>query len=191
MFFSNKIELDELGRPSESGRPSAIFARFWTSTMSGSGSGGRMPPPPLNSRGRRWRLLVYSSSRKKPRSACSRQRPEGRARQPDTSVQTDTSIPHSIHPPALISLRLGSATPLRSVAPPRLRLFGHRPSHIQAYRSCLLRRLALLVLTVLLIVLITNCLEHRPVCSGSGARLGTGFLMVVRPLFVLNNQMGQ
>jgi len=120
MFFSNKIKLDELGRPSESGRPSAMLAQFWTSIWSGSGSGGRMPPPPLNSRGRRWRLLVYSSSRKKPRSACSRQRPEGRARQPDTSVQTDTSKPLFTHPPVhqAPSARLRNSASLRRSAAP-------------------------------------------------------------------------
>ena len=136
MFFSNKIKLDELGRPSESGRPSAISAKFWTSTMSGSGSGGRMPPPPL--RGRRWRLLVYSSSRLKKQAAqpalanglkAGLDNPTLQCRQiPVLSALRAAALPHSIYLPALISLRLGY-TQLRC-APPRLRLLGHRSSHV-------------------------------------------------------------
>ena len=162
MLSSNKVKFSELGRPSESGRPSAISAKFWTSTMSGSGSGGRMPPPPL--RGRRWRLLVYSSSRLKKQAAqpalanglkAGLDNPTLQYRQiPVLSALRAAALPLSTHQPVhqAPSARLRNSASLRRSAAPTA--FGHRSSHNEVCRSHLLRRHALLVLTVLLIVLV-------------------------------------
>jgi len=83
--------------------------------------------------------LQLFAAQKASRSACSRQRPEGRARQPDTPVQTDTSPLLSTHPP------VHQAPPayLRNfVAPASLRLFGYRSSQSEDRRSHELPRFA-------------------------------------------------